>query len=62
MVLFKKYCKDCGKLFRPKGRWVKYCPECNKRRVLERNERSRQARRKQSEERLKSMLKLKIAQ
>ena len=25
---FKKYCKECGKLFRPSGKNVKLCDKC----------------------------------
>lgn len=31
--LFKKYCKDCGKLFRPKGRATKLCDNCFQKRM-----------------------------
>jgi len=43
VTLFKKYCLDCNKLFRPNGRATKYCPKCYEKRMQIRTEKVREA-------------------
>jgi len=47
--LFKKFCKDCDNLFRPKGRHSIYCKNCLTRRRIEKNKRFFEKRRKKKE-------------
>lgn len=45
-MLFKKECKDCEKIFRPKGRSTKLCDKCFEKRMEMRNEKIRRLREK----------------